>query len=96
GHLPRMAKLLNNRSFVSKIKRVADDEAHNIYTAGTVINGRPPFRPAWGSLGKLRAQLSKGTSIQALSATYPSYIQRVVHQSLVFSSDAITILSRPH
>ncbi|KAJ7495699.1 hypothetical protein B0H11DRAFT_1716624, partial [Mycena galericulata] len=52
GHLARMAKLLNNRSFVSKIKRVAVDEAHNIYTAGTVINGRPPFRPAWGRHAK--------------------------------------------
>ncbi|KAJ7855299.1 hypothetical protein B0H14DRAFT_2353278, partial [Mycena olivaceomarginata] len=32
GHLPRMAKLLHNRTFVSKIARIAVDEVHNIHT----------------------------------------------------------------
>ncbi|KAK6996227.1 hypothetical protein R3P38DRAFT_2417634, partial [Favolaschia claudopus] len=53
GHLPRLAKLLRNRVFVNKIKRLTIDEAHNIYTSGTTLNGRPPFRPAWGKLDEL-------------------------------------------
>jgi superfamily II DNA helicase RecQ len=52
-----MAKLLHNRHFVSKVTRVAVDEAHNISTSGSVINGQPPFRPAWGGLGEVRARL---------------------------------------
>ncbi|KAJ7482061.1 hypothetical protein B0H11DRAFT_1676176, partial [Mycena galericulata] len=76
--------LLDNRTFVSKVTRVCVDEAHNIRTVGTAINGRPP----WGALGELRARLSKNTSWQALSATMPSFIYRSIHQSLGFSSDA--------
>ncbi|KAJ7150362.1 P-loop containing nucleoside triphosphate hydrolase protein [Mycena filopes] len=99
GHLPRMAKLLQNRAFVSKIKRVAVDEAHNIYTAGSVINNRPAFRPAWGALGELRARLSKDTSFLALSATMPSYIHRSIQHSLGFKPDSRIIrvsINRPN
>ncbi|KAJ7506368.1 P-loop containing nucleoside triphosphate hydrolase protein, partial [Mycena galericulata] len=99
GHLPRIAKLLRNRVFASKVSRVAIDEAHNIYTAGAVINGRPPFRPAWGALGELRAWIPKNTSIQALSATIPDYIHRVIRQNLAFSSNSVTIrvsINRPN
>ncbi|KAJ7724305.1 P-loop containing nucleoside triphosphate hydrolase protein [Mycena maculata] len=99
GHLPRMAKLLRVRSFTSKVSRVAIDEAHNIYTAGTIINGRPPFRPAWGALGELRVWLPKNTCYQALSATIPDYILRIIRQNLAFSSDAVTIrvsINRPN
>jgi superfamily II DNA helicase RecQ len=99
GHLPRMAKLLRNRAFVTKVKRVVIDEAHNIYTAGTSINGRPPFRPSWGALGELRVHLSKGTSIQALSATMPGYIHRTIRQNLAFPPDSLTIrvsINRPN
>ncbi|KAJ7448715.1 P-loop containing nucleoside triphosphate hydrolase protein [Mycena latifolia] len=99
GHLPRMANLLNNRAFVAKIARVSVDEAHNIYTAGTVINGRAPFRPAWGGLGEVRARLSKNTSWQALSATMPSYIHKAIHQSLGLPPDTLTIrvsINRPN
>ncbi|KAJ7241232.1 hypothetical protein B0H12DRAFT_1221583 [Mycena haematopus] len=99
GHLPRMAKLLHNRVFVAKIKRVAIDEAHNIYTAGTVINGRPPFRPSWGALSELRPRLSKDTSYQALSATIPSYIHRTIQQNRAFEPNTPTIrvsINRPN
>ncbi|KAJ7495742.1 P-loop containing nucleoside triphosphate hydrolase protein [Mycena galericulata] len=91
GHLPRMARLLDNRTFVSKVTRVCVDEAHNIRTVGTAINGRPPFRLAWGALGELRARLSKNTSWQALSAMMPGFIYRSIHQSLGFSSDALAV-----
>ncbi|KAF8158781.1 P-loop containing nucleoside triphosphate hydrolase protein [Mycena galopus ATCC 62051] len=91
GHLPRIARLLHDRAFVSKISRVSVDEAHNIKTAGTVINGRPAFRPAWGGLGEVRARLPKTTSWQALSATIPSFIHRTIRQSLGFMPDALSI-----
>ncbi|KAJ7272254.1 P-loop containing nucleoside triphosphate hydrolase protein [Mycena rebaudengoi] len=82
GHLPKMARLLHDHKFVTKVKRVAVDEAHNIYTAGTKLNGRPPFRPAWGALDEVRSKLPKSTTWQALSATIPSHIYRCIHDHL--------------
>ncbi|KAJ7771319.1 P-loop containing nucleoside triphosphate hydrolase protein, partial [Mycena maculata] len=91
GHLPRLTRLLHDRSFVSKVARVAVDEAHNIQTAGSVIDGRPAFRPAWGGLGEVRTKPPKSTTFQALSATMPGYIYRTIHQNLAFRSDSLVI-----
>ncbi|KAJ6608471.1 hypothetical protein B0H10DRAFT_1737931, partial [Mycena sp. CBHHK59/15] len=44
SHLPKMARLLHNHQFVSRIVRVAIDECHNIYAAGSTVNGRKAFR----------------------------------------------------
>lgn len=49
GHLPRLATLIRkDRAFMSKIRRVHVDEAHNIFTAGLPHHGEAAFRPAYG------------------------------------------------
>ena len=92
GHLPRLARLLReNRAFVQRISRVHVDEAHNIHTAGISHFGEDTFRPAYGKLGLLRVHLSKGTPIQALSATLPDHILATVKQHLAIPQDALEL-----
>ncbi|KAJ7715433.1 hypothetical protein B0H14DRAFT_2284771, partial [Mycena olivaceomarginata] len=48
GHLPKMARLLHDHRFISRVGNVSVNECHNIYMAGSTVNGRKPFRPAYG------------------------------------------------
>ncbi|KAJ7768865.1 P-loop containing nucleoside triphosphate hydrolase protein [Mycena metata] len=94
GHLPKMARLLHDYKFTARVGRVAVDEAHNVHTAGLKLNGRAPFRPAWGLLGDVRAKLPKSTIWQALSATFPPHILKSVIESLSLPADlAVTKVS---
>ncbi|KAF8871288.1 P-loop containing nucleoside triphosphate hydrolase protein [Infundibulicybe gibba] len=85
GHLPRLARLLHDREFLGRIRRVHVDEAHNVYISGTKRNGHPAFRPAWGSLDEVHARCLKITSWQALSATLPPHILKTVDEKLLLS-----------
>lgn len=80
-----MAILLQDRKFLDRIRRVHIDEAHNVYTSGTSHDGRPAFRPAWGTLNEFRVRCNKTTSFQALSATLPKHILSVVDEKLGLS-----------
>ncbi|KAJ7449385.1 P-loop containing nucleoside triphosphate hydrolase protein [Mycena galericulata] len=91
GDLPRLAKLLNVPQFIKTIARVHIDEAHFHYTAGLPHYGLPAFRPSLGALNELRIRLSKGTPIQALSATFPPHIKSAVMDHLNF--DPLSCLS---
>ncbi|KAJ7467914.1 hypothetical protein FB451DRAFT_1177579 [Mycena latifolia] len=59
GHLPRLARLLHDHKFVSRVARVSVDECHNIRQVGSTINGRKAFRPAYGALPQLRSNSAK-------------------------------------
>lgn len=80
-----MAVLLQDRKFIDRIRRVHIDEAHNIYTSGTSLEGRPAFRPAWGTLNEFRVRCKKSTTFQALSATLPKHILSLVDEKLALS-----------
>ncbi|KAJ6536233.1 P-loop containing nucleoside triphosphate hydrolase protein [Mycena capillaripes] len=82
GHLPRMARLLHDHKFVSRIGGVSVDECHNIYTAGSSRNGRQAFRPSYGALPQLRTRLEKTTAWSFLSATIPPHIYNHIHATL--------------
>ncbi|KAF8803590.1 hypothetical protein BYT27DRAFT_7109423 [Phlegmacium glaucopus] len=83
GHIPRMARLIGGRRFVTMIKRVHIDEAHTIYSAGIERYGLPAFRPAWGRLGEFRLKLAKNTAFQALSGTQPAHIKATIIEKLL-------------
>ncbi|KAJ7107878.1 P-loop containing nucleoside triphosphate hydrolase protein, partial [Mycena epipterygia] len=82
GHLPKMARLLHDHKFVSRVASVAVDECHNIYTAGSTVNGRIAFRPSYGALPQLRIRLGKTTAWAYLSATVPSHIFQHIRTSM--------------
>ena len=94
GHFPRLAQLLRqdpSRSFAKKICRIHVDEAHNIYTAGLPHHGEEAFRPAYGRLSEFRAILPDRVPFQALSATFPPHIHRVVRHELIIGMDHVAI-----
>ncbi|KAK7034169.1 P-loop containing nucleoside triphosphate hydrolase protein [Favolaschia claudopus] len=95
GHLPRLAKLLNDRHFVCTVSRVNVDEAHFIYTAGLPLYGVPAFRPSWGALNLLRLRLGKGTPLLAMSATLPPHIKCAVVRNLNFDPSTMLSLELP-
>ncbi|KAJ7211404.1 P-loop containing nucleoside triphosphate hydrolase protein [Mycena pura] len=82
GHLPRMARLLHDHKFVSRVAAVAVDECHNIYMVGSAVNGRAPFRPSYGALPQLRVRLGTTTAWSFLSATVPAHIFDHVKESM--------------
>ncbi|KAF8957732.1 hypothetical protein BDZ97DRAFT_1924345 [Flammula alnicola] len=84
GHLPRLARLMQDRAFVKLVKRTHVDEAHFIYSAGMAHYGLPAFRAAWGKLGEFRIKVGKGIPIQALSGTQPPHIKKAIIASLLF------------
>jgi len=77
--------LLYDQKFVQQINHVHVDEVHNVYTSGMKRNGFPAFRPAWGSLAKVQVRFPKGASWQALSATLPPHIFKVVDEKVSLS-----------
>ena len=70
---------------------VHTDEAHNIHIAGLPNYGKIAFRPAYGKIGLLCPLLSKGVSIQALSATLPDHILATVKNQLALSPNLFKI-----
>ncbi|KAJ7494091.1 P-loop containing nucleoside triphosphate hydrolase protein [Mycena latifolia] len=99
GHLPRLARLLHDHKFVSRVARVSVDECHNIRQVGSTINGRKAFRPAYGALPQLRLKLSKSTAWTFLSATVPDYIYNHIHQTLAIGPSPTIIrvsINRPN
>ena len=75
GHMGKLARLIRkDRKFVSRIKRIAVDEAHTIYTAGIPKHNKPAYRPAYGYFDTIRLLFCKSTSVIALSATLPKHI----------------------
>lgn len=99
GHLPKLARLLHDSKFVSRIARVSVDECHNIQNVGSSVNGRKPFRHANGALPQLRIRLGKTTAWTFLSATVPDYIYSHIHQSLAIGPSPTIIrvsINRPN
>lgn len=93
GHLPRLARLVQDRSFVKLIKRVFVDEAHFIHSAGTSQYGLPAFREAWGRLGEFRIKLGTKVPIQALSGTQPPHIKKLILNSLLLNKSDSNLLT---
>lgn len=99
GHIPWMGHLLHDQKFVQRIKHVHIDEVHNVYTSGIKRNRVPAFCPAWGALDEVHTCLAKGTSCQALSATLPPHILKVINDKLTLSSNCHLIqtsINRPN
>lgn len=92
GHLPRIARLLYDHKFVSRVGGVAIDECHNIYTAGSTVNGRPAFRPSYGTLPHLRTLLPKETAWSYLSATVPPHIYNHIHTVMAIGPNPTTVI----
>ncbi|KAG1766485.1 hypothetical protein EV702DRAFT_980823, partial [Suillus placidus] len=67
------------------------DEAHNISTAGLSHHRKQAFQPAYSKLGEPHVLLCKGTSFQALPATFPSHILSTVQHELMMSWDHISL-----
>ncbi|KAF7297686.1 P-loop containing nucleoside triphosphate hydrolase protein [Mycena kentingensis (nom. inval.)] len=84
GHLTRLGRLLEAKSFTSRIGRLHLDEAHFLFTAGLAHRGAPAFRPAFGSLNALRVRLPKNIPVSAASATLPPHIKSFLLRHLNF------------
>lgn len=87
GHLPRLARLLQDRSFAKLVKRLCVDEAHFIHSVGMPQYGLPAFRSAWGRLGEFRIKLGKSIPLQALSGTQPPHIKQAIIKNLLFDEE---------
>ncbi|KAJ7455171.1 hypothetical protein FB451DRAFT_1516915, partial [Mycena latifolia] len=96
GHLPRMARLLHDHKFVARVARVAIDECHNIYAVGSSVNGRKPFRPAYGALAHLRIRLGTTTAWSFLSATIPMHIFKHIYDTLAIGPSPTIICVSPN
>ncbi|KAJ7190029.1 hypothetical protein GGX14DRAFT_580190 [Mycena pura] len=83
GHLPRMARLLHDHKFVSRVSAVTVDECHNIYVVGSTANGRTPFRPSYGALPQLRIRLGTTTAWSFLSATVPAHSMAIGPNAII-------------
>ena len=91
GHLPRLARLIqNDRLFRKRIARVHVDEAHFIYTAGVDLYGLTAFRVAWGRLAEFRIKLGKNVVFQALSGTQPEQIKKRIKENLLFNDETLS------
>ncbi|OJT02274.1 hypothetical protein TRAPUB_7190, partial [Trametes pubescens] len=78
-----MARILRNASFMRNIISMFVDEAHCIAHWGA------DFRKKYGSLGKVRAFLPRGTPVIAVTATLTARVRRTIHHVLCFTrSDA--------
>jgi len=92
GHMGKLARLIRkDRKFVSRIKRVAVDEAHTIYTAGIPKHNKPAHRPAYGYFNTIRPLFLRSTSVMALSATLPTHILKTVQRKLSIPADHLFI-----
>ncbi|KAI0349083.1 P-loop containing nucleoside triphosphate hydrolase protein [Trametes cingulata] len=78
-----MDRVLRNSSFMQNIISMFIDEAHCIAHWGA------DFRKKYGSLGKVRTFLPRGTPVIAVTATLTARVRRTIHHVLHFGqSDA--------
>ncbi|KAI0365875.1 P-loop containing nucleoside triphosphate hydrolase protein [Pilatotrama ljubarskyi] len=78
-----MDRVLRNSSFMQNIISMFIDEAHCIAHWGA------DFRKKYGSLGKVRTFLPRGTPVIAVTATLTARVRRTIHHVLHFAqSDA--------
>jgi len=92
GHMGKFARLIRkDRKFVSRVKRIAMDEAHTIYTAGISKHNKPAHRPAYGYFDTIRLLFPRSTTVIALSATLPKHILKTVQRKLSLSPDHLFI-----
>jgi len=92
GHMGKLAQLIRkDRRFVSRIKHIAVDEVHTIYTCSIPKHNRPAHRPAYGYFDTIRLLFSKSTTVLALSATLPNHILKVVKRKMSLSPDHLFI-----
>lgn len=76
-------RILRNTSFMRNIISMFIDEAHCIAHWGA------DFRKKYGSIGKMRAFLPRGTPVIAVTATLTAKVRRTIHGVLHFpQSDA--------
>lgn len=74
-----MARILRNAPFMNNIISMFVDEAHCIAHWGA------DFRKKYGSLGKVRAFLPRGTPVIAVTATLTARVRRTIHHVLCFA-----------
>ena len=49
GHMGKFTQLIHkDRKFISRVKRIAVDEVHMVYTAGILKHNKPAHQPAYG------------------------------------------------
>ncbi|KAI0675802.1 P-loop containing nucleoside triphosphate hydrolase protein [Trametes maxima] len=71
-------RILRNTAFMRNMISMFVDEAHCIAHWGA------DFRKKYGSLGKIRAFLPRGTPVIAMTATLTAKVQRTIHRVLLF------------
>lgn len=74
-----MNRILRNSTFMRRMISMFIDEAHCIAHWGA------DFRKKYGSLGKIRPFLPRGTPIIAVTATLTPRVRRTIHSVLLFA-----------
>ncbi|KLO05405.1 P-loop containing nucleoside triphosphate hydrolase protein [Schizopora paradoxa] len=82
GQIPFLARLMHERTFTKRIKRVNVDEAHFIIKAGLAKGTDPPFRVAYSKIGDLRVHIGRDVSFVAVSATLPADVVQAIKENL--------------
>lgn len=77
--------VLRNPAMGPQVLSVVVDEAHVVSHWGS------SFRKKYGTLGVLRALLTKGTPVVAMSATLPSRVWNDVLKKLQFDEDFVDL-----
>lgn len=72
-------RILRNHSVMNHIISMFIDEAH------CIVHWGADFRKKYGTLGKVRVFLPRGTPVIAVTATLTARVRRAIHSSLLFS-----------
>ena len=83
GHFTRLGSLIRDRQFQKYIKCIHVDKSHSIHTAGLPRNGIATFRFNWGNLGAWKAPLPSTITCQAISATLPLHMIKIVENQIL-------------